>query len=422
MVNAGDITLRAVLTSLLASGACLACAQASSPWTGSWSSSQMSVCDHSQLPATSLKEATLRQTVHLSIGGDDIRLRLSNAFGERPLVIRSVWVASAGAPGVLASKNTPVLFNHAAEIRLPAHAEYLSDPIPLHVEALSNLAVTMLIGETPACITSHPGARTTSVLAAGDHTAEATLDPAEKFQHWYFLSSVEVNDAHAAGAVAVLGDSITDGRGSTDDANNRWPDILAKRIAPLHAGVLNLGIGGNCVLMDCLGPSALARFDRDVLGNANVHAVIVFEGVNDLGGMTRMHERPQTDHDALVTNIEEAFRQIALKAHEHGIRILGGTITPFVGSNYYHPGPQTEADRAKINQWIRTTKDFDGVIDFDAMLRDPAQPDHMAASSQTVDLLHPGPAGYQRMGEGVSVDLIKEQLGIAAAKKPARKR
>jgi lysophospholipase L1-like esterase len=379
--------------------------QAQEQWTGSWSAAQMPVCDTSQLPKTSLRGATLLQVVHLSLGGAAVRLRLSNAFGDRPLRLHAITVerktASADVGSNHASTAVAVQFNHNSSVAIPAGAEHVSDAIALPVDALVDLAVTMTIDDTPTCATSHPGARATSFLrTSGDSNSTP-----ESFAHWYFLSGVEVESAQTA--VAVLGDSITDGRGSTDDANNRWTDVLARRLAPLRIGVLNLGIGGNRVLSDGLGPSALARFDRDVLGASGVHTLIVFEGINDIGNLDREQEHAQAEHNALVDALEQAFAQMTARAHAHHMRVLGATLTPFVGSEYYHPGPRTEADRQRLNHWIRTTGIFDGIVDFDALLRDPAQPDHLRPEADSGDHLHPGPAGYQSMGQAVPLELLQ---------------
>jgi lysophospholipase L1-like esterase len=213
--------------------------------------------------------------------------------------------------------------------------------------------------------------------------------------------------------VITLGDSITDGHASTTDGNDRWPDVLARRLSvaglrrPL--AVANEGIGGNCILRQCLGPSALARFDRDVLSQAGAKFLIVMEGINDLGGLDRTEEHAVAAHDVLVAALEAGLEQIAVQAHEHGLRVYGATLTPYLGSDYYHPSAQSEADRKALNAWIRTTRVFDGVIDFDKALSDPAAPDHMLSAYDSGDHLHPGPAGYKRMGEIIPLELFQQR-------------
>jgi lysophospholipase L1-like esterase len=378
-------------------------------WTGSWSSAQQSECDPLQLPKLGFEHVTLRETVHLSLGGNQIRLRISNLFGAQRLQIRSVTVAPA-LPGELvaiaANSSVPALFNNAASVAVPAESELTSDAIALHVEPLSSLVVTFSIEKAPACATTHPGSRATSFLIPGDHASGEKFPDAESFAHWYFLSAVEVVGGGSNGAVAVIGDSITDGHGSTTDGNDRWTDVLARRLAPGKIAVLNLGIGGNRVLGDGIGPSALSRFDRDVLSAAGVRTVIIFEGTNDLAGFDRLQEHLPAEHDKLVARLESAMQNMAQKAHQQGLCVVGGTVTPYVGSNYYHPGPRSEADRQAFNEWVRSSGVFDGVIDFDKLLRDPDQPDHLAARADSGDHLHPGPEGYRLMGEGIPLQVL----------------
>jgi lysophospholipase L1-like esterase len=226
--------------------------------------------------------------------------------------------------------------------------------------------------------------------------------------HWFQLSGVDV--AGDGPVVVAVGDSITDGYGSGDDKNARWPDALAARLRADRAtagwGVINAGISGNRVLADGIGPSLIERFERDVLGQRGVRVAILLEGVNDLGVMTRDAAQPPAVHRAMVKAIEDAFVDMAQKAHARNIRLIGATITPFVGSDYYHPGPETEADRQAINTFIRTSGTFDAVIDFDAALRDPARPDRLLADYDSGDHLHPSVNGYRRMAETVPLALF----------------
>jgi lysophospholipase L1-like esterase len=207
-----------------------------------------------------------------------------------------------------------------------------------------------------------------------------------------------------------MGDSITDGHGATTNGNDRWTDVLAARLQTSrqtrNIGVSNQGIGGNHLLTDGLGPNALARFDRDVLAQAGVHWLIVFEGVNDLGGLARIGEVSQAEHSTRVARVVAAYEQIIARAHAHGIRVIGGTITPYVSSDYYHPSPQSEADRQAVNRWIRAPEHFDALIDFDSVLRDPRQPDRLLPAYDCGDHLHPSPAGYKAMGESIPLTLF----------------
>jgi lysophospholipase L1-like esterase len=240
------------------------------------------------------------------------------------------------------------------------------------------------------------------------------LGDARHVDHWYQLSEIDVEAdpkaASGAASVVVLGDSITDGHGATTNGNDRWTDVLAARLqsspATRNFGVSNQGIGGNHLLIDGSGPNALARFDRDVLAPAAVRWVIVFEGVNDLGGLSREGEVPSAQHAALVQLVTAAYDQMILRAHGHGLRIYGATITPYGGSTYYHPGPMSEVDRQQVNRWIRARGHFDAVIDFDAVVRDPEHPDRLLPAYDCGDHLHPSPAGYKAMGNAIAHELF----------------
>jgi lysophospholipase L1-like esterase len=383
--------------------------QSAQQWTGSWISAQQEACEPSQLPKLSLRKATLREVVHLSLGGSQIRLKLSNFFGKEPLVIKSVIVAHAkpGTSGEIEKESIMrVRFNGATRVSISPGTEFTSDAISLPVEPFSNLAVSMDFGSVPTCATSHPGARATAFLVKGNQTTKERLKESERFEHWYFLSGVEVTGEISIGAITAFGDSITDGHGATTNGNDRWTDVLSSRLVPHAVAVLNAGISGNRVLLDGSGPSGISRFDRDALGSEGVRAVIILEGINDIGMLDREKEHPQEDHDALVNRLETAMKGMVEKAHQQGICVLGGTLMPFLGSEYYHPGERSEADRKKFNDWIRTSGAFDGIVDFDNLTRDPLQPGRLAANTDSGDHLHPGPVGYRRMGEGVPLDLL----------------
>jgi lysophospholipase L1-like esterase len=295
---------------------------------------------------------------------------------------------------------------------VPPGAEFVSDALDYAVAPLSDLAISFHLETAPGGQTSHPGSRATSYFVHGDFAAAANLINAKHVDHWYQLSEIDVEASPGAATVVALGDSITDGHGATTNGNDRWTDVLARRLqaspATRSIGVSNQGIGGNHLLTDGLGPNALARFDRDVLAPAGVRWVIVFEGVNDLGGLTRDGEVAPADHAALVKRIMAAYQQIILRAHAHGLRVYGATITPFTGSDYYHPGPLNEADRQEVNTWIRTPGHFDAVIDFDSVVRDPQHPDRLQAAFDSGDHLHPSPAGYRAMGEAVPLSLFAQ--------------
>ncbi len=293
---------------------------------------------------------------------------------------------------------------------VPAGAEFISDPIDYPVAPLSNLAVSIHFDNPPAHQTGHPGSRATSYLAHGNLVSSADLPDAKKVDHWYQLAGIDVTAPPDAASVVVLGDSITDGHGATTNGNDRWTDAFARRLqnaaSSRNIGVLNQGIGGNHLLTDGLGPNALARFDRDVLAQAGVRYLIVLEGVNDLGEFTRASEASPVEHAAFVQRIVAAYEQIIARVHTHRIEAIGGTILPYMGSGYYHPGPANEADRQSVNQWIRAPGHFDAVIDFDQVTRDPAHPDHLIPAFDSGDHLHPSPAGYAAMAGAISLTLF----------------
>jgi lysophospholipase L1-like esterase len=385
-------------------------AAVSEQWVTTWGSSQQRAEGVDNLPKHSLDGATLRQAVHISVGGIKLRVRVSNAFGEAPLVLRSVYIGPSlsNKQGSIDPRlQLPVLFNGSASATIPAGAEYVSDVISMTVQPLSDVAITMLIDKAPISITTHSGARATSFAQTGDHTLDAQLTSAESFAHWYFLEGVDVQTSSNT-AVVILGDSITDGHGATTDANDRWTDVLAVRLSKAHIAVVNRGIGGNRVIEDGLGPNAVARFERDVLSTPGARYLIVLEGINDIGVLDRLAVHPVETHTALVNALETAFVQMVAQAHSQGIAVFGGTIMPFRGSGYYHPSDQSEADRSALNQWIRTSGIFDTVIDFDKAMRDPSQPDRLDPAVDSGDHLHPNPAGYKRMGELVPLDLFHQ--------------
>lgn len=380
-------------------------------WVASWTASQQIPEPANALPPESLHDATLRQIVHLSIGGAALRVHLSNAFGFAPLHFTSVHIALAPAPDSPAidpASDRALTFAGAPDVIVPPGAEFVSDPVTEATAPLSDLAVTFHLDEPPARETGHPGSRATSYYVPGDQVAAATLTNPGKLDHWYQLAAIDVLAVPGAAAVVALGDSTTDGHGATTNGNDRWTDDLAARLqqAKLPVGVANAGIGGNHLLIDGLGPSALSRIDRDVLAPAGVRWAIVYEGINDLGGLTLRGEAPPADHAALVARILAAYQQIVVRAHAHGLLVYGATVTPDRGSGFYHPDSLNEADRQAVNAWIRAAGHFDAVIDFDAAVRDPQQPDRLLPAYDCGDHLHPSPAGYRAMANAIPLSLF----------------
>lgn len=382
-------------------------------WVGSWACSQQIPEPDNALPSDDLRDATLRQMVHLSAGGNAIRIHLSNAFGSAPLHLISVHIArplSTTSPKIDPATDRAVTFTGRSEVVIPPGAEFISDLLQYPAPPESDLAISIHYGDPPQPETGHPGSRATSYLVRGDLVSAADLSRARKVDHWYQIAGVDVLSDQDAFSVVALGDSITDGHGATTNGNDRWPDALARRLqfAGLRTvGVLNEGIGGNHLLTDGLGPNALARFDRDVLAQPGVRYVIVLEGVNDVGGLARTMEASPAEHAELVHRILGAYQQIVARAHAHNVCVIGGTILPYVGSDYYRPDAASEADRQAVNAWIRNRGHFDAVVDFDRITRDPSHPEKLLPAFDSGDHLHPSPAGYAAMADAVPLSIFR---------------
>ena len=362
---------------------------------------------------------TLRQVVHISMGGSRLRVVLSNAFGTSPLTVGGAGVAVRQKDSsIVGGSARPLTFGGNAATTVAAGAVAVSDPVNLTVAALSDLAIDVFLpGDTAASmspLTTHNGAlQTNYVSTAGNHVGAAEFPVSAPTQSWFFLSAVDVTAPARAGAVVALGDSITDGTLSTPDTNNRWPDHLARRLmaggggSSRPMGVLNQGIAGNRVLVDFVGPSALARFDRDVLAQSGVTHVILLEGLNDLGlGGANGQPIPS------AADVIAGYKQIAARAHSHGIKVIAGTMLPFEGTNlgaiapdYY--SPEKNARRQAINEFIRSGGGSDGVIDFEAAVRDPGHPLQLLARFKGADNLHLTDAGYQAMAAAVNLALLR---------------
>lgn len=376
-------------------------------WVGTWACSPQLGDPGNAAPAPGFADSTLRQIVHVSVGGKQVRIRISNAFGASDLTIPGVHIARAReGSAIIPASDKPLTFHGRLSVTIPAGALIYSDPVDFDLKPLSELAITIRLAGVPEGITTHPGSRTTSYLKAGDALSAEEMSEAATVDHWYFINGVDVRTNAPAAAVVALGDSITDGRNSKTNENGRWTDYLARRLLAArktsHIAVLNHGIGGNRLLRDGLGPNALARLDRDVIAQNGVRWLIVLEGINDLG--TAKNARERGERAATIEDIIGAYEQIILRAHARNIRVIGATIMPCQGSSYFTP--ELEAARQAINRWIRTAGKLDGVIDFDAATRDREHPSRLAERFDSGDHLHPGDAGYQAMANAVDLKLF----------------
>ncbi|KIY63230.1 extracellular GDSL-like lipase/acylhydrolase [Cylindrobasidium torrendii FP15055 ss-10] len=362
--------------------------------------------------------STIRQTVRVTAASSRVRLRLSNAFGGSSLPITSVSIAlpvnGSGSSAIDVDTAQPVLFGGEQGVIIPNGALAVSDAVDIDVSAAEDLTVSLYLssGQTGNDITSHPGSRTTSWMVAGDHIEAETLEGISGVQsvaHWYFISTLEVWVPAEYSTLAIVGDSITDGRGSTTNGNDRWPDQLFTRIQEggLSVALANQAAGGNRVLADGLGPNALGRFDRDVLAQPGVRYVLVFEGVNDIGGAASTTEAQMIIGDQLIY----AYKQFALRAHAAELAIFGATITPFCAPGFNataqpYCSEVREATRQRVNTWIRESDLFDGVVDFDAAVRDPEDETRLKVEYDSGDFLHLNPAGYAAMADAFPLELL----------------
>lgn len=376
-------------------------------WVGGWATAPFA--HDAKAPAPDFANATFRQIVHTSIAGKELRIRFTNEFGTEPLVIDAAHVAlSAGNGSIQPGTDHTATFNGKSSISIPAGALALSDPIALATPAFADVAVTIHLPAQQISVASyHADAAQTNYLQPGNEVSATTLDSPKKIYSWYFLKGIDVAPtADNAAAVVAFGDSITDGAYASTDQNHRWPDYLARRLQAdaktANLSVLNEGIGGNRVLRDGTGPSALARFDRDVLAQAGVKYVIVLESINDIGRLARKND--PIDY-VTAEDLEQGLQQLVARAHEHGIKVFGATLTPYKGAGYYTD--KGEEVREAVNKWIITSGVFDGVVDFDKATRDPANPLIFAPKYDHGDHLHPQDAGYSAMGDAIDLNLFK---------------
>ncbi|TCN50723.1 SGNH/GDSL hydrolase family protein [Flavobacterium circumlabens] len=374
-------------------------------WVGTWACAQMLVEPNNMPPAPGLSENTLRQIIRVSIGGKRMRLRFSNIFSDQPTVLKSVSVANVvNAPIVDLKTQKELRFNGKRETTISPEQEIYSDTFDFDLQSGQLLAITIHYGNTSQKISGHPGSRTTSYILEGDQIQNAAFDGAIKTDHWYSIMGLDVVADKYAANIVCLGNSITDGRGSGTNKQNRWTDILSARLSANKKtekkGVLNLGIGGNCVVKGGLGPTALNRFNRDVLSQKGTKWLVILEGINDIGGIKNPEDAPIKAQELI-----EAYKVMINKAHAKGIKVYGCTILPFAKS--FYDAPHKQEARDIVNTWIRNSKAFDAVIDFDKAMVSEEGSKTISSSLHDGDFLHPNEAGYVKMGEAINLDLFK---------------
>jgi lysophospholipase L1-like esterase len=383
-----------------------AVAQTSAHWVGTWAASPLGQAVNSGQPAPG--DSTYRNIVHISMGGNSFRVQLTNEFGTAPLTVGAAHIAASSGNGAIQTSTDHALtFSGQPTVTIPAGALVISDPVPMQAASLSDLAVSVYLPEqhinTMSC---HSLGSSTNYILKGNAAAAATAENASPITSWCFVKGIDVTASDKAAAIVTYGDSITDGAQSTRDTNHRWPDVLAARLQAdkktASLSVLNEGISGNRVLHDGAGPSAVARFDRDVIAQSGVKYLIILEGINDIGRVAA----PRDPGDNITTqDLIFGLTQLVTRAHQHGIKVFGATLTPYVGAGY--ASEAGEQIRQAYNQWIRTSGVFDGVIDFDKTTQDPAKPSMFLPDYDSGDHLHPKDAGYKTMGDSIDLSLFR---------------
>ena len=374
--------------------------QAQQPhWVGTWACAPQKV-DKSFMPYNNqMTNRSVRQVVKVSIGGNVIRLQLSNELSSEPVEITSVYIAKAGnGPEIYKTSAKYLQFGKKRQVVIPAGKAVFSDALKFNLQPLECVSITINYLKAPKEPTVHMGSRTTSYILRGVTNSYTDFTTAFKEDHWFNISAIDVLDATAS-SIAILGNSITDGKGSTTNAQDRWPDFLSAALnngAGFNlfkvgkTGILNLGIGNNRILSVGLGAPGKERFDRDILAQRGLRAVIIFEAINDIG--------TSTNPDETARKLVEAYQVMIKKARQRGLKVYMGTITPFRGCRGYFTEEREKA-RKIVNSWIRITHEIDGFIDFDALMRDPSAPEQLRREWQIGDWLHPNPVGYKQMGE-----------------------
>jgi len=372
-------------------------------------------------PITGFNNQTIRQIVRTSIGGSQARVTFTNAYGTEQLTIGAAHLAVRDKDAnIVAGSGKPLAFGGRPSMIIPPGASIISDPVAVNVPQLGDVAIDVFLpGDTSgnnSPLTLHVGAwQTNYVSTPGNHAGMTTFPVQTTAASYYFTARLDVLAPASTASIVTFGDSITDGTNSTPNTNNRWPNHLATRILAQATGpkfgVLNGGISGNRVLSDGLGVSALQRFDRDALDQPGVTNVVVLEGINDVGlASGRIPGLPRRDPAPTAEDIIQGHKQLIARAHMRGLKIIGATLTPYEGARYFTP--EGEQVRQAVNQWLRTSNAYDGLIDFESALKDPANPTKFLPKYDSGDHLHPSDLGYQVMADTVKLELFKTGLTL----------
>lgn len=377
-------------------------------WIGTWATAPQTVVKSFMPYNNNMSNRSVRQVVKVSIGGDMIRLKLSNIYSTEPVVIRSIYIAHAKDSFAIDPKSAKYLkFSNQYKVTIPAGKSITSDALPYNLKPLQRLAITINYTSAPTVPTVHMGSRTTSYIMKGVTNAHSNFEKAFRENHWYNISGIDIYTMRTdLSSIAIIGNSITDGKCSTDNAQNRWPDVMSEMLQlkykTTNQGVLNLGIGNNRVVVPGgFGVLAKERFDKDVLAQAGVKKVIIFEGINDIGAAKSGYS------ETVARQLIESYQAMIKKAKARRLKVYLGTITPFKGAGYY--SPFHEAARQTVNEWIRNqakNKEVDGILDFAKLLQDPKDDRRMKKEYVSNDWLHPNPTGYKAMGT-YAAEIIK---------------